>query len=721
MTHLSLDFETYSEAGYYFDGERWCSVAGSQQGGLPAVGAAVYAEHPSAEVLIACYRFGLDGPIHTWVPGMPSPEPMLEHVRAGGLVHAFNSMFEWLIWDRVCRRRYGWPELKLENTRDTMAAVSAYGLPGKLANAAKAMGLDVQKDTAGMALIRRFSVPRSPTKNNVRLRNYMGDDHANAYKFYEYCAQDVRVESTLGSTVPPLSEYELEVWKLDQKINERGVVIDVESMRACQRIVDGLSERLTEELRYLTHGRIQSVGQVAEIQRMLGEYGIGIPDMQAKTIERVLGDGTHEAHGHPWAHRVLEIRSLLASASVKKLAALDRTLCADGRIRGLFMYYGAERTGRWAGRGAQPQNLPRGDAHVTRCTTCERRQGPGIWCGSCGGPLRTVKWNFDAAMDALESFRTSDLDSLITRWGDVLSVMAGCLRSLFVAAPGHRFVCSDYSAIEAVVLAALAGEEWRLEVFRTHGKIYEMSASKITGVPLEEYLAYKRDNGEHHPHRQAIGKVAELASGYGGGLGAWRAFGADKHMDEEEIKRNVKRWREESPAIVNFWYGLERAAIRAIQQPGTVFPHRGITYVSDGSVLRCYLPSGRPLVYHTPSVVDAMTPWGTPTKRILFWGWNSNPKYGPLGWVEMQTYGGRLTENVVQAASRDLMAHGMLHADRAGYNIVLTVHDEIVCEQSEGHGSVEELERLMGTLPAWAEGWPVVARGGWIGREYRKD
>jgi len=247
------------------------------------------------------------------------------------------------------------------------------------------------------------------------------------------------------------------------------------------------------------------------------------------------------------------------------------------------------------------------------------------------------------------------------------------------------------------------------------------SASKITGTPLEDYLEYKRVNGEHHPDRQAIGKVAELASGYGGGLGAWKAFGADDHMTEDEIKANVKRWRQESPAIVNFWYGLERTAINAILSPGNVYRFRDIHYYSDGNVLRCILPSGRALVYHQPTVEDGVTPWGAPTKVIWFWGWNSNPKYGPQGWVKMKTYGGRLTENVVQAASRDIMAHGMLHAALAGYFIVLHVHDELVCEQPNGHGSIPELERLMGALPPWAAGWPVKAQGGWEGREYRKD
>lgn len=714
---VSLDFETFSSAGYFFDGARWRSVT-STKGGIAAVGAAVYAEHPTAEVLIACYRFP-DGPMNTWVPGLPPPEPLLEHVRAGGLVYAFNSMFEWLIWDRVCRRRYGWPPLPLENTRDTMAAVRAYGLPGHLADAASALGTPQQKDPVGAGLIRRFCVPRSPTKKDLRMRLYLGDDPENAFRFYDYCAQDVRVESALATSVPPLSDYELEVWKLDQEINERGVAVDGEALQNCRAIVAGLSEKLTAELRWLTNDRIQSASQVGEIQKMFADYDIWIPNMQAEVVEDTLRNVKHPIHAHPWARRVLEIRAALASASVKKLEALDRTRSADGRVRGLFMYAGAERTGRWAGRGAQPQNLPRGDATVTRCAKCGTWQGPNPMCVRCWGPVELAKWGFDCAVAALESFK-GDAATVSARWGDVLGVLAGTLRSLFVAAPGHRLVCSDYRAIEAVVVAALAGEEWRLEVFRTHGKIYEQSASKITGVPLEEYFAYKQRTGEHHRDRQ-IGKVAELASAYGGGLNAWKAFGAGEHMTDDEIDANVKRWRKESPHIVNFWYGLERAAVRAIENPGHWALYRDLRYGFDGKVLRCILPSGRPLVYHTPRVEDDVTPWGTPTKRIRFRGWNSNPQYGAIGWRELETYGGRLTENVVQAVARDIMAHGMLRAARAGYSIVLHVHDEIACEEPMGRGSVAELEALMGALPTWATGWPVIAVGGWEGQRYRKE
>jgi len=716
---MHLDFETYSEAGFYFDG-RWQSVAGGQQGGLPAVGAAVYAEHPSTEVLIACYQ-APNGSVQTWVPGMPNPIELLEHVKRGGLVYANNSMFEWLIWDRVCRRRYGWPPLLLQNTRDTAALARAYGLPGALAKSAAALGLMQQKDTAGTNLIRRFSIPRSPSKNNLRLRNYMGEDPENAYRFYSYCAQDVVVESEVNRACPQLSAFELEVWKLDQEINARGIKVDLAAIEDCQFIVKALSGHLTEELQRITNGRVKSIGQVAEIPAMLADYGIRISDMQAETIQRVLRNPNHSVHRHPWAKRVLEIRRDLASASVKKLDALKRRACSDGRVRDSFVYCGAERTGRWSGKTPQPQNFPRGDASVAKCESCGIRQGKAAHCYRCRGVLQETKWNFDTAVQALESFRTRNVDDVIRRWGDVLGVMAGSLRSLFVAAPGYRFIASDYRAIEAVVLAALAGEEWRLEVFRTHGKIYEQSASKITGIPFEEYLDYKRRTGEHHPTRQTIGKVAELASGYQGGLGAWRVFGAGEHLSDDDIKAAIQKWRAESPSIVRMWYGLENAAIGAVENKGVVFPYRQIRYHYDGKVLRCYLPSGRPLVYHSPRVEPAVTPWGSSTKRISFRGYNSNPKYGDMGWRELDTYGGKLTENVVQATSRDLLAHGMINAAKAGYRIVLHVHDEIVCEEPEGRGSVQELESLMGDLPEWAKGWPVIAQGGWEGHRYRKD
>jgi DNA polymerase len=312
-----------------------------------------------------------------------------------------------------------------------------------------------------------------------------------------------------------------------------------------------------------------------------------------------------------------------------------------------------------------------------------------------------------------------------------VAAVSGCLRGLFAAAPGWDLICSDFSAIEAVVLAELAGEEWRQEVFRTHGKIYEMSASKITGIPFEDFAKYKKETGQHHPMRKKVGKVAELASGYGGGLGAWKAFGADEFMTDDEIRDNVKAWREASPAVKAFWYGLQDAAFMAVQNPGHCYSYQAprtahgqppaIIYGVKDDILYCRLPSGRNLTYHAPRLEPDTDYYGRPTLRLTYMGWNSDYKKGPIGWTRLDTWGGKLTENVVQAVSRDLLAFAMPPLERAGYPIVLHVHDEIVSEIPAGSGDVAEFEKIMSTVPAWAEGWPVKAAGGWRGKRYRKD
>lgn len=720
---VSLDFETYSEAGFRFNAgtSRWESISAGQQGGLPAVGADVYAEHPSTEVLVACYQFD-GGAMQSWVLGMAPPNDLLDHVSCGGLVVAYNSRFEYLIWRHVCLPKYGWPVLHLANTRDTMARARAYSLPGKMSAAAKALGQPLQKDPRGDSLIRYFSVPRSPTKGDGRLRNHLGQDFEKAQALYRYCAQDVLVEAQIGQNAGALSGYEIEVWKVDQSINDRGVFVDLDAIERCQEIVADVSKTFTAEFNRLTGGEVTSSDQVQKTVSFLAARGVDLPNLQADTVSEALDDPFSPVNEHPWARRMLEIRRDLAHASVKKLNAIRLRASADGRVRGLFAYCGAACTGRWAGRGPQPQNLPRDGCKTRRCDGCGAWQGAHrTTCVDCGGAdVPPAKWGFSTALAAIASFRDGDASKAENRWGDVLAAVAGCLRSLFVAAPGHRLICSDYRAIEAVVLAVVAGEQWRVRVFQTHGKIYEQSASRITGVPLDDYLEYKRRTGEHHPDRQKIGKVAELASGYQGWVSAWKRFGAAEYMTDEEIKENVLKWRRESPMIRALWKGLERAVIEAVSFQGHMATYREIRYRYDGRVLRCYLPSGRALVYHSPSL-ELTTRYGRPHTLIKFFGHNSNPLQGPLGWVEQTTYGGRLTENICQAISRDIQAHGMLNAERAGYPIVLHVHDEIVCECPDGQGTVEELERCMGDLPTWAKGWPVIAHGGWEGREYRKD
>lgn len=735
MTHrVNLDFEAYSEAGCLFDVARcrWVSVAGpGKKKGLPAIGAEAYAMHPSTEVLCAAWKID-GGPTEWWRPDTAPPIELLDAVRGGALVFAFNSMFEWLIWEHVCRRRYGWPELRLEQTRDTAASARACGYPGQLGRAAKAMRLDLQKLDEGKRLIQFFGVPRSPTLTDRRLRRTLAEHPTEAGELLQYNARDVDVEADMLSRLPPLSPDELAVWQADQAINARGVAIDVEAVELIQGYIEQTQANLTAELVRVTDGAVSGAGEVARILEFCAACGAPLPNLQKATVAKALDDPGIS----PCARRVLETRQALGMASVKKYKALLSRVCPDGRARGLLMYCGAIQTGRWAGRGVQPQNLPRGDAKPAKCTGCEAWQGAHRpWCYRCAAPLKPRKWGHEASVAFVAHVKERPaLAVLNDRWGDLFAVASSALRSMFVAGPGMELISSDYSAIEAVVLAAVAGEEWRLEVFRTHGKVYEMSAAAITGNTLEFYLDYKATTGEHHPDRQTIGKVAELASGYQGGVGAWKNFGADRFMADEQIEEAKRKWRAASPAIVDFWHAMEAAAIQAVKAPGVPVcvssiatnawgkrsRHRtapgSLVFTFRGGTLRCRLPSGRCLSYHEASV-ERVVKWGRECDEVWFWGEDSQTKQ----WVPQSTYGGKLTENAVQAIARDIMAHALPKLEAAGYPVVLSVHDEAVSEVPLGAGSVEQYEAIMGDLPAWARTWPVKASGGWRGREYRKD
>ena len=678
MSLPNLDFETYCEAGYFLDPAtgRWKGITKTSPG-LPAVGAPAYAEHPSTRVLSLAWDLadGL-GP-RLWVPGMPAPQELFDYLAGGGLLEAWNSAFEYHIWREVCHLRMGWPPLPYTQLRCAMSKARAHSLPGKLGKAAEAIGATEQKDKAGETLLRKLSVP-----TNVKTRPTTEDYNA----LYQYNMQDLRAEEAVSSRCPDLSPFEMDVWLLDQGINFRGVYVDRAALSDCAEIVRQATDRYTGELRRLTGGAVQSVGELAKMTAWLATQGVETRSLESDAVETLLAGELPER-----ARRVLEIRSSLGAASVKKLSAIERRLSRDGRLRDLFAYCGADRTGRWAGRGPQPQNLPGGMAS-------------------------------DEVERTLSVIASRDLSTVEAAHptGDSIAAVSGCLRGLFCAAPGHDLICSDFSAIEAVVLAELAGETWRQDVFRTHGKIYETSASKLTGKTLEYYLEYKKENDKHHPHRK-LGKVAELASGYGGGLGAWKAFGADEFMDDDQIRESVKAWRDASPMVVALWWGLQDAALMAITNPGYCYAYRGISYGVSDDILYCQLPSGRRLTYHQPRIHQKMMPWGKETTCITYYGWNSNYLNGPVGWMRLETYGPKLTENLVQAVSRDILAHSMLALDRAGYPIVLHVHDEVVSEVPHGCGSVEEFEQIMGRMPAWATGWPVKAAGGWRGLRYRKD
>jgi DNA polymerase len=741
-----IDFETYSEAGYSRDPVtgKWKS-----EGGLKGVGGYVYAEHPTTEVHCLAYWLP-DPPIaglwtpgtHLWVPGMPPPEDLFAYIRYGGIIEAWNSGFEQDIWDKVCVPRLGWPPLPYAQMRDTAAKALAYGLPGKLSECAKALRCDEQKDTAGTHLINWFCVPKDPIKDNPnRRRIHLRDDPVKAQEFLDYCVQDVWTGIACSELIPDLDATELEYWFLSEEINRRGVAVDREALENCIAIVEQAKARYEAELAKITFGQVCTGNQTEAMREFLTLCGLHLDDMKKPTV----ADTLKRTDILPICRRILEIRKILSSNSVLKVYSIKARIASDGRLHRLFQFAGASRTSRWAGRGPQPQNLPSSGPPVVMCETCGKYASPALFC--CGANAEPHDWDFEAARQALQLIATRDIDAVELVFGDALKTVSGCLRALFVAGAGKELICSDYSAIEAVCLAMLAGEKWREEVFRTHGKIYEMSASKTTGIPFEEFEAYKQRTDNHHPMRKKIGKPYELGCGYGGWIGAVKAFGADKfYNNDNDIKTDLIKWRAASPNIVEFWgeqlrrhpdrwefwpelHGLEGALVCAMLNPGTAYTCRGLTYYrKPGGPLFLRLLSGRHITYHEPQLT--IGPHVSQRGKVLsdntkytisYMGWNNDRKKGPLGWVRLKTYGGKEAEHACQATARDILAHGLVRLDRAGYPVVLHVHDEATAEVGGGCGSVEEFEREMSIMPHWAADWPVFARGGWRGREFRKD
>lgn len=744
----SGDFETYSEAGYKID-YQVKSVRGTgsgNKGGLPAVGTPVYAEHPSAEVLCFVYDLKDGGGRRLWVPGMANPFDLFDYLARGGLFEAWNVTFEWYIWNMVCARKYGWPPLPLAQCRCAMAKARRFSLPGGLDKAAGVLGTP-QKDPAGHNLVRKLTRPQKPTKARPEFRHTPANNWADFQALYAYCDQDIVAEDGASAHIPDLTDYEHRTWLLDQTVNARGVQVDVQTLDAALDILDQTARKYTRRLAEITDGAVGSASEVAKILEWLASHEqIRLPDLRSETVTETLRRDLP-----PVAREVLEIRAALASANVKKLPALRQQVSSDGRLRDQYTYCGADRTGRWASGGVQLQNMTAKGPEVAECESCERIFGYGdhlleqpdggtLECPRCGSWLfhTLPEWNIQAVEQAIEDIRTRDLVHVEEVWGAPIAVLCGCLRGLFTAREGHTLICCDFSAIEAVAAACLSRCQWRIDVFNTPGAcIYTQSASKITGTPLEVYQAYRHEHGGHHPDRKKIGKIAELASGYGGWLNAWRAFGAD--MEDSEIKQAILAWREASPEIVEMWggqfrwvgpgkwhfqpelFGLEGAAIQAILNPGKCFSHIDITYGVHNDVLYCRLPSGRYLHYHRPRLVDGVDKLNRgPCYNITFEGYNSNPTKGPIGWHRLDTFGGRLFENVVQAVSCDIQAEALQRCEARGYPIVMHTHDEGTAEVPEGFGSLDEMCDIMAERPSWASWWPLRAAG-WTHKRYQKD
>jgi DNA polymerase len=754
----SMDFETYSEAGYDIDREAGTvkGTGNNSKGGLPVVGTPNYVTDPSAEILCLYYDLKDGLGRRAWLPGTPSPADLLAYIAGGGLIEAWNITFEFWVWNVIAVRRLGWPVLRLEQCRCVMAKSRRHSLPGALGKAAAVLGTQ-QKDKAGGSLIRKLTRPLKPTKNRKAYRWTPATAWDDFAALYAYCDIDVKTEDEAAAHIPDLTPDELATWQLDQIVNLRGVPVDMAALDACLDILGQTERKYSQELATITGGIVTAPSQLPAMQAWLAANGVDLPNMQKETIEEAIGVDLP-----PLPHRVLSIRAALGAANIKKLRTLKLQVSSDGRLRDQYTYCGADRTGRWSAGGVQLQNITAKGPKSAECEGCGEFFNPSaqqgrvvgidvlnntetrtteLLCPHCGSwQWHTMPgWTVEAVESAIKAILTRDLDHVENVWGDSIKVMCGCLRGLFAAEDGKDFVCVDFSAIEAVSAACLARCQWRIDVFAGHAKIYEESAARATGISFEEIMAYKKAHGQHHPARATIGKVRELAGGYGGWVGAWKNFGADAFMTDEEIKADVLKWRAESPEIEHMWggqflwcgpgkwdyrpelFGLEGCAIQAIQFPGKCFSYIDITYGMWDDVLYCRLPSGRFLTYHRPRLSSARDKLNRgPAYQITFEGYNSNSVKGPVGWFRMETYGGRLFENVNQAVATDIQSFALKNVEAAGYPLVMHTHDEGVAEVPEGTGSVEEMERIMAIRPEWAAWWPIRAAG-WRHKRYQKD
>lgn len=577
-------------------------------------------------------------------------------------------------------------------------------------------------------------------------------------------------------------------WQSDAAINARGVQIDVPRVHDCIAIIEQAGLRYNAELKRITDGVVEKSSSLPSMGNWLRNAGVAVTtgrgSMDEDAIARYLKQcAPHPPDGLNRARRVLEIRAIMGSASVKKVYAMANQCTRAGRVHDLFLYCGA-RTGRPTGSGPQPTNLPKAGPKVYHCKACNHwgaLRASCVWCATPVPPgAKAKKWTWEAAEDALAAISSRSLDVVEHAFGDAMLTISGVLRSLFIAGPGKELISSDFSAIEAVVIAAIAGEDWRLEIFRTHGKIYEISAAKISGLTFAELMSAEgwtpeelqqprwwegepaKKTGTKHPLRQDVGKVAELALGFGGSVGAWRRFEDEEKppMAEDDILTNVRQWRKESPNIEWLWggqhrgkadrirrnagmpgpfakwnddtpefYGLEGMAIQAVRYPGHRFhvlrmdgSDTCVSFICQDDVLYCRLPSGRDIPYHRPRVYPHADAWRG--LALQYEGWNSNPTNGAPGWIVMEIYGGKWAENITQAAARDQQRYAINGLEAAGYPVVMHVYDEDTTEVPIGWGSIEEQERIMMRVPTWARykgrAWPIKAAGGWRAIRYRK-
>ncbi|MGI6355235.1 MAG: DNA polymerase [Lentisphaeria bacterium] len=660
---------------------------------LKSAGVHHYAADPSTDVLCLALKPRGEEPV-AWLPderltpevrfaaaagGLPlvGTEAMLAMVGAADVIEAHNAGFELEIWRRLMSARRGFPPLPPRKLRCTAARAVVAGFPRPLDQAGAILLADEWKDDQGTRLMRKMCRPRKPRRGEDPAGVYWHEDPADLVRLAEYCRQDTRAQEALSRALPELPASELALFQFDLAVNGRGIAVDLAAVDAISAAVEEAAGHLTAEFQDLTG--LDSPTQRDATLGLLQEMGVPISGLTARDVDEALGDEDAGLLGgaapgvDPRAARVLEIRRSLSRSSLAKYQAMRRAACPDGRLRGLFMYYGAA-TGRWAGRLVQPQNFPRGAfADVDGC---------------------------------IALFLAGDAGAVEMLYGDLFVAASSCLRGMIVPAPGHDFIAADYSAIEGRVLAWLAGEESALDVYRAGRDPYKVAAAAIHRVAYDDVSRDQRQ----------IGKVAELACGYQGAVGAFQAMGSSFGLElpEDEVRGIVRGWRESRPKTVGWWHELENCAVAALERPGDEFRAGPVSLSCMDGALLIRLPSGRCLYYRNPRLEEKDVPWG----RKMCIAHDGVDSYSRR-WKTQYLYGGRIAENVTQAVARDILCRGMLRAEAAGYPIVMHVHDEAVAEVPEGFGSVEVFEELLCAPIPWARGLPLKAEG-WRGKRYRK-
>lgn len=671
LHHLSIDLETYSTVS------------------IGAAGSYRYILDPSFEILL--FAYSLDGmPVEVIDVASGQVIPLwLKNALKNPLYikHAYNAAFEWFALSKYL----GW--LPPDQWRDTMLHALYCGYPASLDAAGRAMGLpeDKKKLTTGKALIRYFCVPCKPSNaNGNRTRNLPKHDPAKWKLFKEYNGQDVVTEMEIDRRLSafPVPAFVQKQWETDLTMNARGVAADMEMVSGALVIGATVKSQLMAEARQLSG--LNNPNSIKQLARWLTEATDSDAEITSVTKETV---ATMLKQPQPAnVQRMLEIRQELGKTSTKKYDALETCIADDGRVRGLLQFYGANRTGRWAGRLVQVQNLPRTYTH----------------------PLPPAR----------QLVKDRNIDGLRLMYGSINDTLSQLIRTAFVATPGNVLIDADFSAIEARVISWLAGQEWRLEVFRTHGKIYEASASQMFHVPIEKI---KKGNPEYALRQR--GKVAELALGYQGGVSAMRRMDTGHNLDDlsdDEVKGIVDRWRETNSMIRDLWNIVDSAAVTVITNGGAQTIRSETTdavitlaceldVITGTRYMTILLPSGRKLYYPSPEI--GVNRWGNPS--VSYMGQNQTTKR----WEKVETYGGKLVENIVQAIARDCLAIAIENLESQGLHVVFHIHDEVVIDTpawADEDTMLETVTKIMTKPIPWAQALPLNADG-WVDKYFKKD